>query len=160
MSGSCGDNGEGCTIVDVTLKNPVLPGNLGYTVDINLSPPWAVFRFSHPSANFLNCPPDSHQFSVTTGYGWVQVCFDMKHQTLNTQAGSLMAVTGSVKPVNIFIRRSIPPDWHGTQAETQIVHFYPIPESNPVSEIVRQMMYVFIMISTITVVLGFYLLST
>lgn len=37
-AGSCGDNGEGCTLVETTLVNPTTPGS-GSSTDISLIPP-------------------------------------------------------------------------------------------------------------------------
>ena len=48
QSGSCGLNGEGCTLIETTLKNPTSPG-AGSSTDISLIPP--------------------HTFSVTSGFG-------------------------------------------------------------------------------------------
>ncbi|EKM58948.1 uncharacterized protein PHACADRAFT_169427 [Phanerochaete carnosa HHB-10118-sp] len=48
-NGSCGDNGEGCTLIETTLKNPTTPGS-GSSTDISLIPP--------------------HTFSVTSGFGY------------------------------------------------------------------------------------------
>ena len=48
--GACGDNGEGCTLVETTLVNPGAPGS-GSSTDLSLIYP--------------------HAFSVTTGFGCV-----------------------------------------------------------------------------------------
>ncbi|THH16963.1 hypothetical protein EW146_g3754 [Bondarzewia mesenterica] len=48
QTGSCGANGEGCTLVETTLVNPSSPGS-GSSTDISLIPP--------------------HAFSVATGFG-------------------------------------------------------------------------------------------
>ncbi|KAJ6460273.1 hypothetical protein C8R45DRAFT_912773 [Mycena sanguinolenta] len=52
-SGGCGFNGEGCTMIETTLKNPSTAGS-GSSTDITLIPP--------------------HSFSVTTGFGYYGVC--------------------------------------------------------------------------------------
>nr|GAT52393.1 predicted protein [Mycena chlorophos] len=53
QTGACGDNGESCTLVEVTLTNPTSPGS-GSSVDLSLVPP--------------------HEFSVTTGFGYYNGC--------------------------------------------------------------------------------------
>ncbi|KAJ7153226.1 hypothetical protein C8R46DRAFT_1228167 [Mycena filopes] len=53
QTGSCGFNGEGCTMVETTLKNPTSAGG-GSSTDITLIPP--------------------HEFSVTTGFGYYNGC--------------------------------------------------------------------------------------
>ncbi|KAF7368083.1 Glycopeptide [Mycena sanguinolenta] len=53
QTGNCGFNGEGCTLVETTLKNPTTPGS-GSSTDISLIPP--------------------HAFSVTTGFHYVGAC--------------------------------------------------------------------------------------
>ncbi|KAF8585322.1 glycopeptide [Ramaria rubella] len=53
QTGSCGDNGEGCTLVETTLQNPTTPGG-GSSTDISLIPP--------------------HTFSVTSGFGYFDGC--------------------------------------------------------------------------------------
>ncbi|KAF7372828.1 Glycopeptide [Mycena sanguinolenta] len=53
QTGSCGFNGEGCTLVETTLKNPTTPGS-GSSTDLSLIPP--------------------HAFSVTTGFGYLGAC--------------------------------------------------------------------------------------
>ncbi|KAJ7762945.1 hypothetical protein B0H16DRAFT_502691 [Mycena metata] len=53
QTGNCGFNGEGCTMVEVTLVNPTSPG-AGSSVDLTLIPP--------------------HAFSVTTGFGYYNGC--------------------------------------------------------------------------------------
>ncbi|KAJ6468507.1 hypothetical protein C8R47DRAFT_1223308 [Mycena vitilis] len=50
---SCGFNGEGCTMIETTLKNPVTAGG-GSSTDITLISP--------------------HAFSVTTGFGYYNGC--------------------------------------------------------------------------------------
>ncbi|KAF9014226.1 glycopeptide [Cyathus striatus] len=40
QTGSCGINGEGCAIVEITLQNPTTPGN-GSSAEISLIPPHA-----------------------------------------------------------------------------------------------------------------------
>ncbi|KAF8883278.1 hypothetical protein BD779DRAFT_1540444, partial [Infundibulicybe gibba] len=50
---SCGFNGDGCTIVETTLRNPPSPG-AGSSTDISLIP--------------------DHKFSVTTGFGYFNGC--------------------------------------------------------------------------------------
>nr|BAL02919.1 Glp-like protein [Pholiota nameko] len=49
QTGGCGFNGEGCTLIELTLANPTTPGS-GSSVDISLIPP--------------------HSFSVTSGFGY------------------------------------------------------------------------------------------
>ncbi|KAJ3713550.1 glycopeptide [Lentinula raphanica] len=49
----CGDNGEGCTMVETTLVNPTTAGS-GSSTDITLISP--------------------HSFSVTTGFGYYNGC--------------------------------------------------------------------------------------
>ncbi|KAF8911696.1 glycopeptide [Gymnopilus junonius] len=51
--GSCGFNGEGCTLIETTLKNPTTPGS-GSSTDVSLIPP--------------------HSFSVTSGFGYYGGC--------------------------------------------------------------------------------------
>ncbi|KIP10579.1 hypothetical protein PHLGIDRAFT_65475 [Phlebiopsis gigantea 11061_1 CR5-6] len=53
QTGGCGDNGEGCTLIETTLKNPTTPGS-GSSTDISLIPP--------------------HAFSVTSGFGYFGQC--------------------------------------------------------------------------------------
>ncbi|KAJ6488767.1 hypothetical protein C8R45DRAFT_901668 [Mycena sanguinolenta] len=53
QTGGCGFNGEGCTMIETTLKNPSTAGS-GSSTDITLIPP--------------------HAFSVTTGFGYYGVC--------------------------------------------------------------------------------------
>ncbi|KAJ7834426.1 hypothetical protein B0H13DRAFT_2426910 [Mycena leptocephala] len=53
QSGSCGFNGEGCTLVETTLVNPSTAGS-GSSTDLSLIPP--------------------HAFSVTTGFGYIGGC--------------------------------------------------------------------------------------
>jgi len=53
QTGSCGLNGEGCTLVETTLVNPTPPGS-GSSTDISLIPP--------------------HTFSVTSGFGYFNGC--------------------------------------------------------------------------------------
>ncbi|KAF9561905.1 glycopeptide, partial [Agrocybe pediades] len=53
QTGGCGFNGEGCTLIELTLKNPTTPGS-GSSVDISLIPP--------------------HFFSVTSGFGYFNGC--------------------------------------------------------------------------------------
>ncbi|KAJ7144546.1 hypothetical protein C8R44DRAFT_692047 [Mycena epipterygia] len=53
QTGSCGFNGEGCTMVETTLVNPTSPGS-GSSTDITLIAP--------------------HAFSVTTGFGYFNGC--------------------------------------------------------------------------------------
>lgn len=53
QTGSCGFNGEGCTLVEATLQNPTTPGS-GSSADISLIP--------------------SHAFSVTSGFGYFNGC--------------------------------------------------------------------------------------
>ncbi|PIL32327.1 hypothetical protein GSI_05573 [Ganoderma sinense ZZ0214-1] len=54
QTGSCGFNGEGCTLIETTLVNPTSPGLPGTASDINLIPP--------------------HAFSVTSGFGYFNGC--------------------------------------------------------------------------------------
>ncbi|PPQ96999.1 hypothetical protein CVT26_006408 [Gymnopilus dilepis] len=53
QTGGCGFNGEGCTLVETTLKNPTTAGG-GSSTDISLIPP--------------------HSFSVTSGFGYFNGC--------------------------------------------------------------------------------------
>ncbi|KAF7378285.1 Glycopeptide [Mycena sanguinolenta] len=53
QTGSCGFNGEGCTLVETTLVNPTSAGS-GSSTDISLISP--------------------HAFSVTTGFGYLGGC--------------------------------------------------------------------------------------
>ncbi|KJA28795.1 hypothetical protein HYPSUDRAFT_128656 [Hypholoma sublateritium FD-334 SS-4] len=53
QTGSCGFNGEGCTLVETTLVNPTSPGS-GSSTDLSLIPP--------------------HAFSVTSGFGYFNGC--------------------------------------------------------------------------------------
>ncbi|KAI5116219.1 hypothetical protein M0805_006770 [Coniferiporia weirii] len=53
QTGSCGFNGEGCTLIETTLRNPTSPGS-GSSTDISLIPP--------------------HAFSVTSGFGYFGGC--------------------------------------------------------------------------------------
>ncbi|KAJ7138813.1 hypothetical protein C8R46DRAFT_1234063 [Mycena filopes] len=53
QTGSCGFNGDGCTMVETTLRNPPSPG-AGSSTDLTLIPP--------------------HAFSVTTGFGYYNGC--------------------------------------------------------------------------------------
>ncbi|KAF9478126.1 hypothetical protein BDN70DRAFT_922134 [Pholiota conissans] len=53
QTGSCGFNGEGCTLIETTLVNPTSPGS-GSSTDISLIPP--------------------HSFSVTSGFGYFNGC--------------------------------------------------------------------------------------
>ncbi|TBU29727.1 glycopeptide [Dichomitus squalens] len=53
QTGSCGLDGEGCTLVEATLKNPTTPGS-GSSADISLIPP--------------------HTFSVTSGFVYSGGC--------------------------------------------------------------------------------------
>ncbi|GJE97621.1 glycopeptide [Phanerochaete sordida] len=53
QTGSCGDNGESCTLVETTLRNPTSPG-LGSVSDISLIPP--------------------HSFSVASGFEYFNGC--------------------------------------------------------------------------------------
>nr|VWO99925.1 N/A [Ganoderma boninense] len=53
QTGSCGFNGEGCTLIETTLVNPTSPGS-GSSTDISLIPP--------------------HSFSVTSGFGYYDGC--------------------------------------------------------------------------------------
>nr|VWO99939.1 Cyclopropane-fatty-acyl-phospholipid syntahse (Cyclopropane-fatty-acyl-phospholipid_synthase) [Ganoderma boninense] len=54
QTGSCGFNGEGCTLIETTLMNPVGPPGLGSGADINLIPP--------------------HTFSVALGFAYFDGC--------------------------------------------------------------------------------------
>ncbi|KAI0027428.1 glycopeptide [Vararia minispora EC-137] len=54
QTGSCGANGEGCTLVETTLTNPVNGPGSGSASDISLIPP--------------------HTFSVTSGFGYYNGC--------------------------------------------------------------------------------------
>ncbi|KAJ6616782.1 hypothetical protein B0H10DRAFT_2219122 [Mycena sp. CBHHK59/15] len=53
QTGGCGFNGEGCTMVETTLRNPPSPG-AGSSTDLTLIYP--------------------HAFSVTTGFGYYNGC--------------------------------------------------------------------------------------
>ncbi|KAF5309378.1 hypothetical protein D9619_012481 [Psilocybe cf. subviscida] len=53
QTGSCGFNGEGCTLIETTLRNPTSPGS-GSSTDISLISP--------------------HAFSVTSGFGYFNGC--------------------------------------------------------------------------------------
>ncbi|KAH0588387.1 hypothetical protein H2248_004242 [Termitomyces sp. 'cryptogamus'] len=53
QTGACGFNGEGCTLIEMTLVNPTTPGS-GSSADISLIPP--------------------HAFSVTSGFGYFNGC--------------------------------------------------------------------------------------
>ncbi|KAI0073022.1 glycopeptide [Panus rudis PR-1116 ss-1] len=53
QTGGCGNNGEGCTLIETTLRNPPSPG-AGSSTDISLIPP--------------------HTFSVTSGFGYYNGC--------------------------------------------------------------------------------------
>ncbi|KAF9561904.1 glycopeptide [Agrocybe pediades] len=53
QTGSCGFNGEGCTLIETTLRNPTSPGS-GSSTDISLIAP--------------------HSFSVTSGFGYFNGC--------------------------------------------------------------------------------------
>ncbi|CAE6404222.1 unnamed protein product [Rhizoctonia solani] len=53
QTGSCGFNGEGCSLLETTLKNPTCPG-CGSSTDVSLIPPL--------------------KFSVTTGFGYYNGC--------------------------------------------------------------------------------------
>jgi len=53
QTGGCGLNGEGCTLVETTLRNPPSPG-AGSSSDLSLIPP--------------------HSFSVTSGFGYFNGC--------------------------------------------------------------------------------------
>ncbi|KAJ6514819.1 glycopeptide [Mycena vitilis] len=53
QTGSCGFNGDGCTMIETTLQNPTTPGG-GSSTDITLIAP--------------------HAFSVTTGFGYYNGC--------------------------------------------------------------------------------------
>ncbi|VDC07139.1 unnamed protein product [Peniophora sp. CBMAI 1063] len=53
QTGSCGFNGESCTLIETTLVNPTVPGG-GSSTDISLIAP--------------------HTFSVTTGFGYYNGC--------------------------------------------------------------------------------------
>ncbi|CUA78278.1 hypothetical protein RSOLAG22IIIB_06975 [Rhizoctonia solani] len=53
QTGQCGFNGENCSMVETTLKNPTCAG-CGSSTDVTLIPP--------------------HKFSVTTGFGYYNGC--------------------------------------------------------------------------------------
>ncbi|GJE97609.1 hypothetical protein PsYK624_138300 [Phanerochaete sordida] len=53
QTGHCGDNGEGCTLLETTLQNPTRPGG-GSSSDVSLIPP--------------------HKFSVASGFGYYGGC--------------------------------------------------------------------------------------
>ena len=65
-AGSCGDNGEGCTLIETTLVNPTSPGS-GSSTDISLIPPLA--------------------FSVTSGFGSVLFSFCLSRAVANSNWG-------------------------------------------------------------------------
>ncbi|KAF9486085.1 Glp-like protein [Pholiota conissans] len=54
QTGGCGFNGEGCTLIETTLTNPVNGPGSGSSTDISLIPP--------------------HSFSVTSGFGYFGGC--------------------------------------------------------------------------------------
>ncbi|KAK0203749.1 glycopeptide [Desarmillaria ectypa] len=77
-TGACGFQGTGCTLVELTLKNPTSPG-AGSSADISLIPPHTfnvATAFSYfngcdgqgKSCSNANCPITS-AFHVTTDYG-------------------------------------------------------------------------------------------
>ncbi|GAB1517401.1 hypothetical protein RhiTH_000449 [Rhizoctonia solani] len=53
QTGACGFNGENCSLLETTLKNPTCAG-CGSSTDVSLIPP--------------------HKFSVTTGFGYYNGC--------------------------------------------------------------------------------------
>jgi len=54
QTGSCGFNGEGCTMVELSLYNPDTDNNMISSADVTLIPP--------------------HAFSVTSGFGFYNGC--------------------------------------------------------------------------------------
>ncbi|KAJ6490112.1 hypothetical protein C8R45DRAFT_1053239 [Mycena sanguinolenta] len=67
QTGSCGFNGEGCTLVEITLKNPNTPGS-GSSTDLSLIPP--------------------HAFSVTTGFRYLGACAPAGADCTNADCGT------------------------------------------------------------------------
>ncbi|KAK7690576.1 hypothetical protein QCA50_005674 [Cerrena zonata] len=67
QTGNCGANGEGCTLIETTLRNPTTPGS-GSSSDISLIPP--------------------HKFSVASGFKYFNGCdgqgADCKDQNCKT----------------------------------------------------------------------------
>ncbi|KAK7687770.1 hypothetical protein QCA50_008989 [Cerrena zonata] len=70
QTGSCGTNGEGCTVIEITLKNPSSPGT-GSTVVI-----------------------DPTQFSVTTGFGYFNGCDGIGQDCTNPNCPSPLPPNG------------------------------------------------------------------
>lgn len=66
QTGHCGTNGEGCTVIEITLQNPTSPGN-GSSADISLIPP--------------------HAFSVTAGFGYFNGCDGIGFDCTNPNCG-------------------------------------------------------------------------
>ncbi|EJF59181.1 glycopeptide [Dichomitus squalens LYAD-421 SS1] len=68
--GGCGLNGESCTLIETTLKNPTTAGS-GSSTDISLIPPhtFSVTSGFGPNCTDANCPDAFHDPSQT----WVQV---------------------------------------------------------------------------------------
>ncbi|TDL18836.1 Glp-like protein [Rickenella mellea] len=68
QTGACGFNGEGCTMVETTLINPVNGPGSGSSTDITLIPP--------------------HSFSVTTGFGYYNGCNGAGADCTNANCGT------------------------------------------------------------------------
>ncbi|KAK0238062.1 glycopeptide [Armillaria nabsnona] len=77
-TGSCGFQGTGCTLVELTLKNPTSPG-AGSSADVSLIPPHTFnvatgFKYFNgcngqgKTCSNANCP-STDAFHVTTDYG-------------------------------------------------------------------------------------------
>lgn len=65
LLGGCGNNGEGCTLVEATLKNG------GSAADISLISPYA-FSLARVFLGLMTF--SSHEFSVTSGFGFYGGC--------------------------------------------------------------------------------------
>ncbi|KAF5345750.1 hypothetical protein D9758_011896 [Tetrapyrgos nigripes] len=80
QTGSCGFNGEGCTMVETTLVNPTCAG-CGSSTDITLIAP--------------------HSFSVTTGFGYFNGCDGVGQ---DCRSGS--CVEAFHQPSDTFVQRA------------------------------------------------------
>ncbi|TDL18832.1 hypothetical protein BD410DRAFT_792829 [Rickenella mellea] len=80
QTGACGFNGEGCTMVETTLRNPTSPGS-GSSTDITLIPP--------------------HSFSVTTGFGYFNGCDGVGQDCTNGGCN-----TAFHQPSDTFVQRA------------------------------------------------------
>ena len=67
--GECGANGEQCTLVETTLRNPTSPGS-GSSSDISLIPPYATSCYLHCADGVLTMKL-SHKFNVAAGFKYV-----------------------------------------------------------------------------------------